>query len=116
VAEDTARERSVRAGAARTAREREQIDLLWRTLPFPDSLPAHAELVADPTGPFWVRDVMHAGDSTSQWQVYAADGAWLGGMTLPPRTSPLAIGPAWLLARRVDAEGVEYVQLHGLRR
>jgi hypothetical protein len=116
VAEDTARERSVRAGAARTAREREQLDALWRTLPFPDSLPAHGELVEDAAGGFWTRDVTHAADSTSRWQAYAADGAWLGAIALPPRTAPLAIGPDWVLARRVDSEGVEFVQLHALAR
>jgi hypothetical protein len=114
--DDTARERALRIGAARTVREQESITAIWRTAPFPDSLPAHDEIVPDPTGAVWVRDVHHAADSTSSYQVYAKDGTWLGAVALPPRSSLTWVGEDRVLLRRVDENGIEYVALHRLRR
>ena len=113
---DTAREHGIRVGAARSVRERETIDGLWRSLPFPDSLPAHGEIVADPTGGVWVRDIRHAGDSTSSYQVYAQDGTWLGAVPLPPRSTLLWVGMTEVLLRRLDGNEVEFVAVHRLRR
>ena len=116
VPDDTAREHGLRAGAARTVREREAIDSTWRILPFPDSLPAHGEIVPDPSGAVWVREIGHAADSTSRYQVYAKDGTWLGAVTLPPRRTLLWVGTDVVLLRRVDENAVEYVAAHRLRR
>ena len=116
VPDDTAREHGLRAGAARTARERESIDATWRDLPFPDSLPAHGEILADPSGAVWVREIRHAADSASSYQVYAKDGTWLGPVLLPPRTALLGVGEDVVLLRRTDENAVEYVAVHRLRR
>ncbi|HEX5819765.1 MAG TPA: hypothetical protein VFY20_12840 [Gemmatimonadales bacterium] len=113
---DTAREHGLRVGAARTVRERESIDGIWRSMPFPDSLPAHGEIVADPSGGVWVRDIRHAGDSTSSYQAYAKDGTWLGAVTLPPRSTLLWVGTDAVLLRRLDGNDVEFVAVHRLRR
>jgi hypothetical protein len=113
---DTAREHSIRSGAALTVREREAIDNVWRTVPFPDSLPAHGEIVPDPTGAVWVRDVLRPGDGTSRYQVYGADGTWLGAVEMPPRATLLWVGTDAVLVRRVDENEVEHVAVHGLRR
>ena len=113
---DTAREHGVRVGAARTVRERETIDGIWRSLPFPDSLPAHGEILPDPTGAGWVRDIGHAGDSTSSYQVYAQDGTWLGAVPLPPRSTLLWVGMDAVLLRRLDGNDVEFVAVHRLTR
>ncbi|MCU0620533.1 MAG: hypothetical protein MUC69_03400 [Gemmatimonadales bacterium] len=116
LAADTAREHAQRLGAARSMRERESVDAIWRTSPPPDSLPAHGEMVADRGGALWIRVTAHVGDPASRWDVYAADGPWLGTVALPDRTTPLDIGPDWIVLRRVDADGVEHVALHRLRR
>ena len=113
---DTAREHGVRSGAALTVREREAIDHVWRTVPFPDSLPAHGEIVPDPTGAVWVRDFVRPGDGTSRYQVYGADGTWLGGVELPPRSTLLWVGTDAVLLRRLDESEVEHVAVHRLRR
>ncbi|MFL5505347.1 MAG: hypothetical protein ACJ8AU_00575 [Gemmatimonadales bacterium] len=113
---DTAREHGLRVGAARSVRERESIDGIWRSLPFPDSLPAHGEILADPTGGVWVRDIRHAGDGTSSYQVYAKDGTWLGAVPLPPRSTLLWVGTDAVLLRRLDGNDVEFVAVHRLSR
>jgi hypothetical protein len=113
---DTAREHGLRVGAARTVREREAIDGMWRAMPFPDSLPAHGEILPDPTGAVWVRDIRHVGDSASSYQVYAKDGSWLGEVPLPPRSTLLWVGSDEVLLRRLDGDDVEYVAVHRLRR
>jgi hypothetical protein len=113
---DTAREHGIRSGAALTVREREAIDNLWRTVPFPDSLPAHGEIVPDPTGAVWVRELVRPGDGTSRYQVYGTDGTWLGAVELPMRCSLLWVGMDAVLVRRVDENEVEHVAVHRLRR
>jgi hypothetical protein len=113
---DTAREHGVRSGAALTVREREAVDNAWRTVPFPDSLPAHGEIVPDPTGAVWVRDVVRPGEGTSRYQVYGADGTWLGAVEVPPRSTLLWVGTDAVLLRRVDENEVEHVAVHRLRR
>jgi len=113
---DSAREHALRLGAARSVREREGLDAVWHAARLPDSLPAHGELVPDRTGALWVRETVHVGDPASRWAVYGADGGWLGVVTLPERTTPLDIGPDWIVLRRLDQDGVEHVALHALAR
>jgi hypothetical protein len=113
---DTAREHALRSGAALTVREREAIDNVWRTVPFPDSLPAHGEIVPDPSGAVWVRDIVRPGGDASRYQVYGADGTWLGPVELPPRCTLLWVGTDAVLVRRVDENEVEHVAVHRLRR
>lgn len=72
--------------------------------------------MADPTGGVWVRDIRHAADSTSSYQVYAKDGTWLGAVSLPLRSTLLWVGTDAVLLRRLDGNDVEFVAVHRLRR
>lgn len=112
------RERALRhlTGAMRAESQREQLRALWKLMPLPDSLPAHGELRYDRTGALWVEEPVPPGDRTSRWAVIAADGQWLGRVTLPPGSRLLDATADRVLVAWSDPDGVEHARVHALRR
>ena len=85
-------------------------------LPIPDAVPAIEGLLVDRQGTIWVQEYRLPWQASRVWQVLSADGAWLGQVTTPPRTTVLDIGLDYLLGRQVDDAGVEHIVVYALNR
>jgi hypothetical protein len=75
----------------------------------------YGAMVVDADHRVWLERFRMPGDTVRTWDVIARDGAWLGTVTTPPRTTVHRIGRDYLLGRSLDSLGVERVQVHALR-
>lgn len=87
-----------------------------KEVPFPDSFPPYERLWSDPTGHLWVQAYRRIGEDVSEMIVFDPDGRWLGAVELPADLTVHEIGRDYLLGVRSDELGVDFVQLHRLRR
>lgn len=100
-------------------------------LAFPDSLPVITDLHAGPEGTLWVqrpgsiRDVhpaaMNAPDPPrgwggSAWEIFSADGAYLGSLELPPRVRVMRVGADAVIGVQSDLNRQDQVVVLALRR
>lgn len=79
----------------------------------PASLPVYTALQVDPSGIVWAR---RYGDEAPEWDVYDSGGACLGSVRTPVGLSVFEVGSDYVLGAWRDRSGVEYVQLHPLRK
>ena len=104
-------------------RERDRLGQMNR--PFPDVLPAFADLLASETGELWLRDpdlsaapgcgcLSGVAVTPSTWSVFDADGRWLGEVQMPPRFTPLEVGRDYVLGQTRDAQDVVRVVMYRL--
>ena len=83
---------------------------------FPDQLPAHGEIIADEAGNLWVQRYALPGETASEWMAFDEQGVLLGTVRIPDGVSVMQIGDDFLLGKRTDALGVEFIELYGLSR
>lgn len=81
-----------------------------------DSFPALEHLQVDASGNVWVREYEPPWVVNSSYGVFAADGPWLGTITLPSNFRPLEIGSDYLLGVQTDELDVQHLVLYGLER
>jgi len=86
----------------------------WAEMPFPKTMPAYGGFLVDDEGNVWVRDYRAPGDPPPSWQVFDANGLWLGSVASIPGFSPTHIGPDFALGVWVDELGVEQVRRYSL--
>ncbi|WP_419934296.1 hypothetical protein [Candidatus Palauibacter sp.] len=105
-----------RAQAEEMARSR-------REDPRAPTLPILRSIRLDALGNLWVEPFFGAGIEVGPFEVFAADGTWLGSVSVPaglergfiPDFAPgLEIGDDYLLGVWSDAQGVKYVRLYSL--
>ncbi|MEJ2239140.1 MAG: hypothetical protein P8X82_12650, partial [Gemmatimonadales bacterium] len=87
----------------------------------PDKKPAYSELLVDARGCVWAAE--HVGELTGwlamdprKWEVFSADGEWLGSVLSPRRFTVFEIGDDYVLGVFRDDVDVEHVQLLRLHR
>ncbi|WP_425153650.1 hypothetical protein [Candidatus Palauibacter sp.] len=94
-----------------------------REVPRAPTLPILRSIRLDEAGNLWVEPFFGAGIDVGPFEVFAADGTWLGSISVPaglergfiPDFAPgLEIGDDYLLGVWSDAQGVEYVRLYSL--
>lgn len=85
-------------------------------VPARTTYPAFAGLAVDPAGGYWVRDYPRAYTDPARWTVFAADGTPLARVTLPDGAELLEVGADHVLTRSRDAQDVERIEFHALRR
>ena len=112
-----AAERSARLGDNPSPRRRGYMD----ALPVPDTRPAYSELMVDAEGCVWAAE--HIGSMTGwlsvdprYWEVFGADGTWLGRVQAPARFTVFEVGSDYVLGSLRDELDVEHVQLLRLDR
>ncbi|HEY4320720.1 MAG TPA: hypothetical protein VGM77_06010 [Gemmatimonadales bacterium] len=76
-----------------------------RALPYPDSLPAFADVKTSATGVAWVREQRLAGDTTWTYTAVAVDGRILGRLTGSGHI-PAAFGDDRVVLRDEDSDGL----------
>jgi hypothetical protein len=125
---------SIPAEARQAALEKQRA--FQEQIPFPESLPAHAELRADPRGHLWVRRYRTglSDDTPTSWQgkqvgpeaspdrapnrwwVIDPEGRWLGEVVTPPGFRLEVVQDGFVWGVRRDGLGVETVVRHRLVR
>lgn len=86
------------------------------SLPLPEVFPPHGSLLADRLDCLWVQDFQRPGAENRTWNVFDAEGALVGRVTLPERFNPAEIGPDYVLGVGWDELNVEYVRMFALTR
>ncbi len=106
----------------------EQVDLLtrmWTDRPRAPYLPVLRSVHVDATGSLWVTPHYLAGADPPPFEVFAADGVWLGRVSLPPGLDrgfiqygapELEIGTDYVLGVWTDELDVQYVRMYRLDR
>lgn len=87
-------------------------------MPSPDTRPAYADMLVDPTGAVWLRP--HLGMSEQggpeRWLVLAPDGIWLGSVEIPANFRVTEIRVDEILGVRTDELDVQHPQVLRLSR
>lgn len=86
------------------------------SLPLPEVFPPHGSLLADRLDCLWVQDFQRPGAENRTWNVFDAEGALVGRVTLPERFNPAEIGPDYVVGVGWDELNVEYVRMFALTR
>lgn len=84
-------------------------------LPVADFVPPYGKVALDRSGDLWIQDYPTL-PHENRWTAYAADGAPLGRIDLPPDFTPHDIGADWILGRELDELEVEHVRLYEIRK
>lgn len=103
----------------------QQLDMIASRTHFAESYPLFGTIVGGKDGALWVSEYRHEGDmpgprplpaDSSRWNVFAADGTWIGAIALPPRFLLKEAGADYVLGVSRDADGVQGVAMYRLRR
>ncbi|MDE2796852.1 MAG: hypothetical protein OXL34_18700 [Gemmatimonadota bacterium] len=92
----------------------------WRELPMAPTLPVLESIRLDAAGNLWVEPYSPPGTPVPPFDVYSADGAWLGTVAMPPRLElgivGLEIGEDYVLGVWHGEQDVEQVRMYRLRK
>ena len=97
-------------------------EALWArvlaAIEYPTHFPAYAGIAVDDSGHVWIRDYVWPEDTATpqQWQVFDAEGRWLGGVSMPAGFTALHIGTDEVLGILRDDMDVEHLQAYRLTR
>jgi hypothetical protein len=84
---------------------------------WPETLPAYAALVVDADDNLWVQRYPRAGESASQWLIFAPNGAELAHASLPLNLVVYEIGKDYVLGVNPEPpDGVQHVEMFRLTR
>src|SRR5690606_34278562 len=90
---------------------------LLAAIPTPDSLPAVYGMVVTPAGELLVqRRGLLRTQPVSTWDVFGADGAFLGEIRIAGHVRLISVGSDHLLAMRRTEDDAWLVEVYGLRR
>jgi hypothetical protein len=103
-----------RVANARSANDRRYVQQLVREAPLPQYLPVYQAILVARTGHTWIERYRAPGETTPEWDVFRADGAWLGAVATPQRFRIMEIGPDYLAGVFRDDLDVEYVRVYEL--
>ncbi len=105
-----AKRREKRLAAATTPERRMEIEKVYSTMDFPDSLPRFSDLLVSEEGGVWAKE--YATVSATRWYVFDSDGSWLGALELPPRFSLKVVAGDLAYGVALDADDVESLRVY----
>ena len=87
-------------------------------MPSPDTRPAYADMLVDPTGAIWLRPFrgMSEGNGPEPWLVLGPDGNWLGSVAIPENFRVTDIGVDEILGVWTGELDVQHPQVRHLDR
>lgn len=87
-------------------------------MPSPETRPAYADILVDPTGTIWLRPFRGMSESSAPepWLVFGSNGDWLGSVEIPENFRVMDIGVDEILGVWTDELGVEHPQVRHLDR
>ena len=89
---------------------------LVEDMPLVDSYPAFEEILGDGAGYLWVREYGMSGEGAAVWTVFDREGRVQGLVETPGGLEVFEIGEDYILGRKDDELGVEYVEMWALDR
>ena len=95
--------------------DRSRVEAFY-SVPFPRRAPRFRRLLSGANGEMWIELFREDTAAPLSYIVMNRAGATVGRLTLPPRVTPLAVGPDEILGVRTDADGLEHVVRYALRR
>jgi hypothetical protein len=84
--------------------------------PWPERLPAFDRVLADPDGNLWVLDYGVRRDQPGSWNVFTAEGRWLGTVETPARFRVEQVGRDWILGVGQGPGAEEEVRMYRIVR
>ncbi|MEW5927216.1 MAG: 6-bladed beta-propeller [Gemmatimonadota bacterium] len=100
----------------RRARLRPLIEKSLAAMPYPETMPAHGEIRADPAGGLWVSDFRVSPDDAGRWTVFDPEGRMLGTVATPARFRVFDVGTDYVLGVWRDDMDVEHVRMYSLEK
>jgi hypothetical protein len=88
---------------------------LARESPFADTLPRFSKLITAMGGTLWAVDAIAPSDSTWSATAFRKDGAIIGRLQVPGRSTPMAFGDGRVVVRTEDENGVVALHVLALR-
>lgn len=88
----------------------------YRSLQYPETLPAYGRLLVDPMDNLWVEEYRPPGDSVGRWHVYGPTGWYVGAVNMPEGFDLLEAGRDYVLGVWRNPDQVEFVRLYALSR
>jgi len=87
-------------------------------MPSPETRPAYADMLVDPTGAVWLRPFLGISErgGPEHWLVLAPDGSWLGSVEIPPNFRVTEIRVDEILGFWTDELDVQHPQVLRLSR
>jgi hypothetical protein len=101
-------------GGNPTPDQRRSVERIFARMELPEVLPAATALMVDPGGYIWVGEYSLFGMPAESWQVFDADGTWLGVVQIPPGLRVVQVGEDFALGVMLDEFGVERLLLFRL--
>jgi hypothetical protein len=101
---------------ARQSPNPDELRRIYAMMGLPEVLPAFRTLRVDPLGWYWAELYPVGDDDASEWLVFDSEGRARGTVELPRGLEVHDIGEDYVLGRRIDELGVEYVRRHSLDR
>ena len=96
-------------------RNRQAAERMLAEIPFPETMPAFAQLQVDAAGNLWVEEYRSPADRhPPRWTIFDPTGQMLGTIETPDRFTIFEIGEDYVLGRWIDNFDIEYVRLYGL--
>lgn len=86
----------------------------YRQVPLPDSLPGYTEVLFAEGGEIWAQRYAIRGAPMFRWDIFAADGVYLGRVDVPASFRIEEVGRGQALGVATDELGVQRVQLREL--
>jgi hypothetical protein len=96
--------------------DRQFMENFYSGMPFPETMPAHGNLIVDSDGNLWVEEYHWPLDEPARWKIFDSAGALLGVVETPPGLEIYQIGSDFVLGRWRDAMDIEHIQMFGLTR
>jgi len=97
-------------------RERADRERQLNTLPFPEAMPAYADIMTDSEGNLWVSAYSAFGGVPTRWALFDNGLRMLGFVETPVGLTVHQIGDDYVLGHWVDDEGAEHIRLYGLEK
>jgi len=113
--EDVARYKRARLAGVHE-RQRADRERQLNALPFPEAMPAYADIAVDSEGNLWVSDYSPFGGEPTRWTVFDSDHRMLGFVDTPVGLFVHQIGSDYVLGHWVDESGAEHIQLYSLEK
>jgi hypothetical protein len=82
----------------------------YRSLDFPEFLPAYMSFLTDPEGNLWVEEYLRPGERNPRWSVFSSTGHFMGTIEMPERFTAFQFGRDFVLGRWTDPLGTPFVR------
>jgi hypothetical protein len=97
-------------------RLKEYFEDWYAGMPFPESFPAHAEMLVDSEAHLWVKEYPSPRRDQNTWRVFDGSGSMLGSVEVPQGLTVREVGSDYVLGTARDDLDVEQVLLYRLHR